>query len=142
MAKLTSKGVKCARYIMFDYTDFFFNGAPCQFLIKKLLLEKGRQNKWRCRGLNSGPHTCKACALPLSYIPYSLLTFALCNFFPPIVLLSHLKGNLASKYCKRNWYNSIGGADYIGPLIGAISLLTNLGIFGCLVTPLARFIPH
>lgn len=24
---------------------------------------------WRCRGLNSGPHTCKACALPLSYIP-------------------------------------------------------------------------
>ena len=24
---------------------------------------------WRCRGLNPGPHTCKACALPLSYIP-------------------------------------------------------------------------
>ena len=24
---------------------------------------------WRCRGLNSGPHTCEACALPLSYIP-------------------------------------------------------------------------
>ena len=24
---------------------------------------------WRCRGSNPGPHTCKACALPLSYIP-------------------------------------------------------------------------
>ena len=24
---------------------------------------------WRCQGLNPGPHTCKACALPLSYIP-------------------------------------------------------------------------
>ncbi len=26
--------------------------------------------KWRCWGLNPGPHTCKACALPLSYIPF------------------------------------------------------------------------
>ena len=26
-------------------------------------------HRWRCRGLNSGPHTCEACALPLSYIP-------------------------------------------------------------------------
>ena len=24
---------------------------------------------WRCRGLNPGPFTCKANALPLSYIP-------------------------------------------------------------------------
>ena len=24
---------------------------------------------WRCRGSNPGPHTCKACALPLSYTP-------------------------------------------------------------------------
>src|SRR4029434_4635736 len=24
---------------------------------------------WRCRGTIPGPHTCKACALPLSYIP-------------------------------------------------------------------------
>lgn len=24
---------------------------------------------WRCRGLNPGPHTCEARALPLSYIP-------------------------------------------------------------------------
>ena len=26
-------------------------------------------NSWRCRGLNPGPFTCKANALPLSYIP-------------------------------------------------------------------------
>ena len=25
---------------------------------------------WRCRGSNPGPHTCEACALPLSYIPW------------------------------------------------------------------------
>ena len=24
---------------------------------------------WRRRGSNPGPHTCKACALPLSYVP-------------------------------------------------------------------------
>ena len=24
---------------------------------------------WRCWGSNPGPHTCKVCALPLSYIP-------------------------------------------------------------------------
>ena len=41
MAKLTSKGVKCARYIMFYYSDFFFNGATCQFLIKKFCWKKG-----------------------------------------------------------------------------------------------------
>ena len=27
------------------------------------------KSQWRCRGLNPGPHTCEACALPLSYIP-------------------------------------------------------------------------
>ena len=41
MAKLTSKGVKCARYILFYYSDFFFNGATCQFLIKKFCWKKG-----------------------------------------------------------------------------------------------------
>ena len=30
---------------------------------------KKKGNRWRCRGSNPGPHTCKACALPLSYIP-------------------------------------------------------------------------
>ena len=29
-----------------------------------------RKKTWRCRGSNPGPHTCKACALPLSYIPW------------------------------------------------------------------------
>ena len=33
---------------------------------------EGSPKMWRCRGLNPGPHTCKACALPLSYIPYPL----------------------------------------------------------------------
>ena len=32
-------------------------------------LHSASKKVWRCRGLNSGPHTCKACALPLSYIP-------------------------------------------------------------------------
>ena len=27
------------------------------------------ENLWRCRGLNPGPLTCEASALPLSYIP-------------------------------------------------------------------------
>ena len=31
---------------------------------------KEKTPDWRCRGSNPGPHTCKACALPLSYIPY------------------------------------------------------------------------
>ena len=30
------------------------------------------KDNWRCRGSNPGPHTCKACALPLSYIPWHL----------------------------------------------------------------------
>ena len=29
-----------------------------------------KSSAWRCRGLNPGPFTCKANALPLSYIPY------------------------------------------------------------------------
>ena len=29
-----------------------------------------KMNSWRCRGLNPGPFTCKANALPLSYIPF------------------------------------------------------------------------
>ena len=31
------------------------------------------QNFWRCGGLNPGPFTCKANALPLSYIPELML---------------------------------------------------------------------
>lgn len=30
---------------------------------------KRKPHSWRCRGLNPGPHTCEARALPLSYIP-------------------------------------------------------------------------
>ena len=35
-----------------------------------------QKNFWRCRGSNPGPHTCKACALPLSYIPWHLEIYA------------------------------------------------------------------
>ena len=38
----------------------------------------GKPKIWRCRGLNPGPHTCKACALPLSYIPWA--TFSTVNY--------------------------------------------------------------
>ena len=49
-------------------------GCPCllwtdpEEVVKKKR-EKKKKKNWRCRGLNPGPHTCKACALPLSYIP-------------------------------------------------------------------------
>lgn len=33
---------------------------------------------WRCRGLNPGPHTCEARALPLSYIPQPLTALFIC----------------------------------------------------------------
>lgn len=36
-------------------------------------VDKSAGPSWRCRGLNPGPHTCKACALPLSYIPLPTL---------------------------------------------------------------------
>lgn len=32
-------------------------------------VDKSAGPSWRCRGLNPGPHTCEARALPLSYIP-------------------------------------------------------------------------
>ena len=40
-----------------DYLTLWTNNALRQHLF------------WRCWGSNRGPHTCKACALPLSYIP-------------------------------------------------------------------------
>ena len=54
----------------------------------------GRENNWRCRGLNSGPHTCKACALPLSYIPCKLVQKK--DIFLPNVFLTTL--DLTSGY--------------------------------------------
>lgn len=41
------------------------------FVVSRKILkkEKKKRKHWRCRGLNPGPHTCEARALPLSYIP-------------------------------------------------------------------------
>ena len=36
---------------------------------KKTKKQKKNKKKWRCRGLNPGPFTCEANALPLKYIP-------------------------------------------------------------------------
>ena len=40
---------------------------------KKQKTNKNTFPLWRCRGLNPGPFTCKANALPLRYIPYMIL---------------------------------------------------------------------
>ena len=46
---------------------FLFNSAR-----PKSELDSNNKSRmpWRCRGSNPGPHTCEACALPLSYIPW------------------------------------------------------------------------
>lgn len=36
--------------------------------VRKKIIKAGKK-AWRCRGLNPGPLTCEASALPLSYIP-------------------------------------------------------------------------
>ena len=43
--------------------------------------------------------------------------------------------------CKRIWFDSIGKANCRQPLISAVQLLTDTGIFGCWVSPLARCTP-
>ena len=37
-----------------------------------------RTNAWRWQGSNPGPHTCKACALPVSYTPF-LSPYSFCS---------------------------------------------------------------
>ena len=44
----------------------------CEIVIHNWYLEVEKNNLWRCRGLNPGPFTCKANALPLRYIPFFL----------------------------------------------------------------------
>lgn len=46
-------------------------GRICYFSVHKR--EMGKKESWRCRGSNPGPFTCKANALPLSYIPSDLV---------------------------------------------------------------------
>lgn len=48
---------------------FFISSVSAQWVMRVLSLQKSHQF-WRCRGLNPGPFTCKANALPLRYIPH------------------------------------------------------------------------
>lgn len=52
-------------------TGAWCHSKPANRRKTSAILDIWRQKyvKWRCRGSNPGPHTCKACALPLSYIP-------------------------------------------------------------------------
>ena len=57
-----------------------FDICPFQYFLhinpyNRDILDCDHNISWRCRGLNPGPHTCKACALPLSYIPCNFLSF-------------------------------------------------------------------
>ena len=47
--------------------------AVCHVPTRFYLYNSNLMKKWRCRGSNPGPFTCKANALPLSYIPYDKL---------------------------------------------------------------------
>ena len=49
-----------------------FESHSCQifsFYCRLIRVDKKSLKRWRCRGLNPGPFTCKANALPLRYIP-------------------------------------------------------------------------
>ena len=54
------------------------------------------EKMWRCRGSNPGPFTCKANALPLSYIPFTMLKW----YFK--IVYSFLVPTGCQK-SKRNW---------------------------------------
>ena len=52
-----------------------WRSGSVRFSFEIVTISSGRERRsikdnWRCRGSNPGPHTCKACALPLSYIPW------------------------------------------------------------------------
>ena len=54
-----------------------WRSGSVRFSFEIVTISSGRErisikDNWRCRGSNPGPHTCKACALPLSYIPWHL----------------------------------------------------------------------
>ena len=71
-------------YMMHADTWCMLLCAPFQYFLhinpyNRDILDCDHNISWRCRGLNPGPHTCKACALPLSYIP---CVFFFCFPFP------------------------------------------------------------
>ena len=52
-----------------------FESHHCQGVLKKILGPFKSKRPWRHRGLNPGPLTCEASALPLSYIPTKYLLY-------------------------------------------------------------------
>ena len=52
-----------------------FESHHCQGVLKKFLGPLKSKRPWRHRGLNPGPLTCEASALPLSYIPTKYLLY-------------------------------------------------------------------
>ena len=59
----------CCMGMRLNPTVFNSNSHYMQFWL--LLAGHAPKHTWRCRGSNPGPFTCKANALPLSYIPNS-----------------------------------------------------------------------
>ena len=59
----------CCMGMRLNPTVFNSNSHYIQFWL--LLAGHAPKHTWRCRGSNPGPFTCKANALPLSYIPNS-----------------------------------------------------------------------
>ena len=62
---------------------------------------------WRYRELNPGPHTCEACALPLSYIPdwVSNVALSFSNAMP--VIMHKLIGDVFEGFQLGTWKNWI-----------------------------------
>ena len=56
----------------YEIVFLFYLFPKNSFRINKNKSYQKRKNNWRCRGSNPGPFTCKANALPLSYIPMLL----------------------------------------------------------------------
>ena len=67
------------------------------FLVQRYCNGQKSLHTWRCRGLNPGPFTCKANALPLRYIPF-LFTHARCfEYIKSFVNDNHLKSKYIMK---------------------------------------------
>ena len=54
-----------------------------------ILIGWRREKNWRCRGSNPGPSACKADALPLSHIPYGIISRWKAILFVPMLSFVH-----------------------------------------------------